>query len=66
MANKSVAAVKSIIFTATVEADIVEWIKDHLELYDKKLTGYKDTVSKARPWTKKSVEPNTKCKFLQI
>ncbi len=60
----SVAAMKSIIFTAAVEADIVEWIKDHLELYDKKLTAYKDTASKARLWTEKSAELNTECKLL--
>ncbi len=55
----------SIIFTAAVEADIVEWIKDHPELYDKKLTAYKDTPSKACPWTEKSVELYTECKLLQ-
>ncbi len=42
---KSVATVMSIIFTVDVEADIIEWIKDHPELYDKKLTTYKDTAS---------------------
>ncbi len=45
---KSVAPVKCIIFTPDVEADIVEWIKDHPEFYDKKLTGYKDTATKGR------------------
>ncbi len=43
---KAVAAVKSIIFTTAVEADIIEWIKDHSELYDKKLTAYKNIASK--------------------
>ncbi len=56
---------KSIIFTAGVEADIVEWIKDHPELYDKKLTAYKNTASKTRLWTEKSVELNTEFKLLQ-
>ncbi len=61
---KSVAAVKSIIFTAAVEANIVEWIKHHPELYDK-LTACKDAASKGCFWTEKSVESNTKCKLLQ-
>ncbi len=56
---------KSVIFTAPVKADSVEWTKDNPELYDKKLTAYKDTPSKARLWTEKSVELNTECKFLQ-
>ncbi len=32
----SVVPLKSVIFTPDVEADIVEWIKDHPEFYDKK------------------------------
>ncbi len=32
---KSVANGKSVIFTSDVEAEIVEWIKDHPEFYDK-------------------------------
>ncbi len=65
VAIKSVAAMKSVIFTAALETDIVEWIKDHLELYDKKLTAYRDTASKGCLWTKKSVELNTKCQHMQ-
>ncbi len=57
---------KSTIFTAAdEEADIMEWIKDHPELYDKKLTAYKDTASKTCLWTEKSVGLNTECKLLQ-
>ncbi len=41
-----------------MEANIVEWIKDHPELFDKKLTAYKDTVSKGHLWDEKLAELN--------